>query len=260
MVEILRNKNQATRFQILVAIADSGPNIQQQEIARRLGVTPQAISDYIAQLTEDGLLASGGRSRYKVTNEGINWVIKVQRALRSYIISIEKAITNISVCTAVADHNLAKGQPVGLEMRDGLLFATSHIGEGATGIAASDAREGEDIGVSNIGGIVELQIGKVTILRIPGICKGGSRKIDLNRLRKEVKGRRFIGAMGIETVVALREVEADFHMYGAGEAAIEAANCGLQPLVVCVEDETSGLIKRLEEENVDYELIDITKD
>jgi len=260
MVEILRNKNQATRFQILAAIADSGPNIQQQEIARRLDVTPQAISDYIAQLTEDGLLASDGRSRYKVTNEGVNWVVKVLRELRSYVISIEKAITNISVCTAVADRNLAKGQTVGLEMRDGLLFATGHIGEGARGITTSDAREGKDIGVTKIEGIVALQIGKVTILRVPSICKGGSRKVDLNRLREEVKGRPFIGALGIEALVALREVEAEFYMYGAGEAAIEAANCGLQPLVVCVEDETSGFIKRFEEENIDYELIDIMKD
>ena len=33
MVEILRNKNLATRFQILVEIARSGPNIQQRDIA-----------------------------------------------------------------------------------------------------------------------------------------------------------------------------------------------------------------------------------
>ena len=49
MVEILRNKNLATRFQILVEIARSGPNIQQRDIAGKLGVTPQAISEYIKQ-------------------------------------------------------------------------------------------------------------------------------------------------------------------------------------------------------------------
>jgi putative transcriptional regulator len=42
MVEILQNKNSATRFQILVEIAASGPNIQQKDIATKLGVTPQA--------------------------------------------------------------------------------------------------------------------------------------------------------------------------------------------------------------------------
>jgi putative transcriptional regulator len=49
-------------------------------------------------------------------------------------------------------------------------------------------------------------------------------------------------------------------MYGVKEAAIEAANSGLQPLVVCVEDESASLMERLEAENISYELIDISKD
>jgi len=47
VVEILRNKNLATRFQILVEIAASQPNIQQKNVARRFNLTPQAVSDYI---------------------------------------------------------------------------------------------------------------------------------------------------------------------------------------------------------------------
>ena len=114
MVEILRNKNLATRFQIMVEIAHSGPNIQQQDIAKKLGVTPQAVSDYIRQLTREGLLTSSGRSRYRVTSEGVNWIIAVYRELRSYNALVEKAITNISVCTAIADSDLTEGQTVGL--------------------------------------------------------------------------------------------------------------------------------------------------
>ena len=36
MIEVLRNKNQTTRFQILGEIADKGPDIQQREIAKEL--------------------------------------------------------------------------------------------------------------------------------------------------------------------------------------------------------------------------------
>jgi putative transcriptional regulator len=260
MVEILRNKNLATRFQILVEVADSGPNVQQRDIAKKLDVTPQAISEYIRQLTKEGLLTSDGRSRYKVTNGGINWVIKVLRELRSYNTFIEGTITNISVCAAVADTNLSTGQPVGLEMRNGLLLATAQFGKGARGIVVSDATKGEDVGVTNIEGIVRLEKGKVTILRVPNIQRGGSRKTDLDRLQSEVRGRPFIGALGIEALVALRQVGAKFYLYGVREAAIEAANSGLEPLVVCIEDETPALIKRLDEENLNYELLDIEKD
>ena len=76
MIEVLRNKNLTTRFQILVEIADSGPNVQQRDIARKLDITPQAVSDYIAQLIKEGMLVSEDRARYKITNEGVNWIIK----------------------------------------------------------------------------------------------------------------------------------------------------------------------------------------
>lgn len=259
-MEILRNKNLASKFQILVEIANSGPNIQQRDIARKLEVTSQAISDYVRQLTEEGLLASDGRSRYRVTNEGVNWVIKILRELRSYNIFIERAITNISVCAAVADGNLVKGQTVGLKMKGGLLFATEKAGEGAKGIACSDARDGEDIGVSNIDGIVNLEIGKVAILKVPSIQRGGSRLVDIDRLKSEIGGRRLVGAIGIEALVALRQLNTKFvYAYGAKEAAIEAANSGLYPLVVCTDNEVSGLVRRLDEENIKYELIDLGK-
>jgi putative transcriptional regulator len=44
---ILRSKREVTRLQILVEIAEHQPAVRQQEIAEKLGVTPQAISEYI---------------------------------------------------------------------------------------------------------------------------------------------------------------------------------------------------------------------
>ena len=261
MVQILHNKNLATKFQILVEIANSGPNIQQRDIAKKLDVTPQAISDYIRQLVKEGLLTSDGRSRYRATTEGVNWVIKVLRELRNYSTFVEQAVANISVCAAVADGNLVKGQTVGLEMEEGLLFATEKVGEGARGIACSDARAGEDVGVSNIEGIVNLEIGKVTILEVPGIQRGGSRMVDTDQLKSESASGRLVGAIGIEALVAVRKLDIKLvYAYGVAEAAIEAAHSGLSPLIVCVDDETSGLIRRLGEESVDYELIGLRKD
>ena len=121
MVEILRNKNLATKFQILVEITNRSPNIQQRDIAKKPDVTPQAISDYIKQLVREGLLAADGRSRYRVTTNGVNQIIKVLRELRSYNILIEQAITSISVCAAIAAGDLSKEQTVGLEMKEGRL-------------------------------------------------------------------------------------------------------------------------------------------
>lgn len=260
MAEVLRNKNLATRFQILIEIANSGPNIQQQDIAKKLYVTPQAISDYTRQLVDEGLLVSDGRSKYRLTNEGVNWVIKILRELRQYDNLIERAITNISVCATVASNDLVEGQRVGLEMKDGLLFATADVDRGAKGIATAAARAGEDVGVSNIEGIVQLKIGRVTILKVSGIQRGGSRMLDLGQLKDEVSDRKLVGAIGIEAVVALRKLSINnIYTYGVTEAAIEAAKSGLWPLIVCVDDEIPGLTRRLGEADIDYELVDAKK-
>ena len=257
MTEILRSKNLATKFQILVEVAANQPDIQQRDIAKRLDLTPQAVSDYVRELVKDGWLISEGRSRYRVTEEGVDWILKGLRDWQSYSNTVQKAVASISVCAAVADCDLSKGQKVGLVMRDGLLFATDNPNAGARGIAVSEAKKGEDVGVSEIDGIVPLEIGKVTILKVPGIQRGGSRHTDLDRLRKGIRGKKLVSAIGIEALVALRQIDAEpLYFYGARDAVVEAAYSGLSPVVVCVDDDTSDLIRRLEEKNIDYELLD----
>jgi len=261
MVQILRNKNLATKFQILVEVAANQPNLQQREIASKLDVTSQAISEYIKELVKDGWLTSEGRSRYRVTQEGINWVLQTFRDLRDYSAFVGKAITNITVCTAVAHDDLSQGQAVGLEMKEGLLFTARDTGKGAKGTAVAAAKKGDDVGISNIQGIVDLEIGKITVLRVPGIQKGGSRSVDLARLKKAVTGRKEpVGAIGIEAVAALRRIGVEPHyLYGVAEAAVEAARSGLSFLIVCTEDDTPGLLTRLREANLDYEVLDLRK-
>ena len=147
MVEILQNKNAATRFQILVEIAASGPSIQQKGIAAKLDVTPQAISDYIHQLVKEDLVVSTGRSNYRVSPKGVNWMLKGLREIRDYASLVQQAVTNITVCAAIAEHDVSQGQAVGLQMKHGLLFATSQTDGGARGIAASSVSQGEDVDV-----------------------------------------------------------------------------------------------------------------
>jgi putative transcriptional regulator len=258
MVEILQNKNSATRFQILVEIAASGPSIQQKSIAVRLGVTPQAISDYIHQLVKENLVVSTGRSHYRVSPKGVNWMLKVLRELRSYSSLVEQAVTNITVCAAIAESDIEQGQAVGLKMKDGLLFATSQPNGGARGIAVSSVSQGEDVDVSNIEGLVELTSGSVTILQVPVVQKGGSRQVDLERLQAQVTNNQQVGAIGIEALVALRRVGIEpGYIYGVTEAAIEAAQCGLSFIIVGTDDAIPGLIKRLQEESLNYELVDL---
>jgi len=257
MIEVLRNKNLTTRFQILVEIASAGPTIQQREIAKNLNITPQAVSDYISQLTRERMLVSEGRSQYRVTSEGVNWIIKTLRELSDYNTFIQRAVTNISICAAIAEDDLKKNQRVGLKMKDGLLFASAGKESQATGTTTSSAKAGEDVGITGIEGIVPLEIGKVTILRVPSIQRGGSKIVNYKILQEHLAKSDLVTSLGLESLVALRKTQAEFYYYyGAAEAAIEAAKSGLQPMVVCVDNETSNLIARLEKERIAYELFD----
>ena len=261
MAQILKSKNLATKFQIILEIAANQPNIQQKDIAPRLGITAQAVSEYTREMIKDGWLSTEGRSRYRVTREGVDWILQMSRQLHSYAWFVSKVVADISTSAAIADSDLSVGQTASLYMKDGLLFASDAFGNsGAKGIVVTEAKKGQDVGIRNIAGVIKLDTAKVTIGKIPDVQSGGSRSTDLARLEKQVKQTRLVGAMGTEALVALKRigVEPDY-LHGVSEAAIEAAYCGLPFLAVCSTDRASILMQRLEEENLDYEIIDLKK-
>ena len=262
MAQILKSKNLATKFQIMVEIAAHQPNIQQKDIAPRLGITSQAVSEYIRELINDGWLSSQGRSRYKVTKEGVDWILQMSRQLHSYAWSVSKVVADISTTTAIADGDLSAGQPASLYMKDGLLFASNVIKrKGAKGTTVTEAKEGQDVGIRNIEGVIKLEPANVMIGKVPNVQNGGSQSTNLARLKREVKEAKLVGALGTEALVALRQigVKPDY-THGVREAAIEAAYRGLPFLVVCSENNVSILVQRLEEESLDYSIVDLGKD
>lgn len=258
-MQIFRRKDVTTKFQVLLEIAAHQPYIQQKEIAGKLQLTPQAISEHVRELTEEKFILPLGRSRYRVTKEGVEWLLKLMRELREYTIQAERIVTAVSVSAALAEVPLRKGQEVGLRMKEGLLFAVPETAPGeARGRVTDDAETGEDVGIAEISGFVALDKGKVNIYKVAGIQRGGSRGTDLELLRRMLEGRNPVGAIGLEALVSLRKIGIEpRYFYGVREAAVEAAQCGLNFYIVCVEEELPSLIRRLEEEDIDYEIHDL---
>jgi putative transcriptional regulator len=258
VTELLQSKNSATRFQIMVEIAASGSNIQQRDIASRLNISSQAVSNYIGQLDNDGLVTTTGRSQVKVTNQGVNWMLKMLRQLNDYITLAQKAVTNISMSAAIAEHNIEQGQNVNLVMREGILFATSKGKSGAKGVATSTVNRGEDIGVIKIEGLIKLTKGTINILSVPDIQEGGSKQVDLNRLKAEIGKTKQIGAIGIEALAAIRKIGSDArYFYGVREATTQAAQHGASFTVVCTNSDVPSLLGLLREKDIEYKLTDV---
>ena len=259
MAQILKSKNLATKFQILLEIAANQPNIQQKDIAPRLDITSQAVSEYVKELIKDGWLISQGRSRYRVTREGVDWILQMSRQLHSYAWFVSKVVADISTSTAIANSDLSIDQRVSLYMKDGLLFASDSTSrKGAKGITVTEAKKGQDVGIRNVEGVIKLEPAKVTIGKVPNVQDGGSRSTDLARLKSKLNEARLVGSIGTEALVVLKQIHRKpDYLHGVTEAAIEAAHCGLPFLVVCSEDKLAILMQRLEEENLDYDIIDL---
>jgi putative transcriptional regulator len=68
-----------------------------------------------------------------------------------------------------------------------------------------------------------------------------------------------VGALGIEALVALRRAgrEPDV-IFGAKEAAVEAAYHGISSVIVSVDEQIPRILERLESEGLKYVLFDIT--
>jgi putative transcriptional regulator len=260
MANVLQSKRDSSRFQILVEIAAHQPNLRQKEVADKLGVTPQAVSEYIKELVSDGLVETDGRMRYRITKRGVEWLIESAAELKRYArVVMEEIISHVSVWAAIADEPLEEGAAVTLEMRDGLLYAGHNPGVEAGGITIASACQGEDVGISDLRGLISLEEGKITVAKVPRVQLGGSRKVDLETLRKLVGRKCAVGALGIEALVALRKSSREPDtFFGSKEAAVEAAYHGVSSVIVSVDEQVPSLLNRLESEGLKYELLDLT--
>ncbi|NLZ30950.1 MAG: winged helix-turn-helix transcriptional regulator [Methanomicrobiales archaeon] len=255
---ILRSKRESTRFQILVEIAEHQPSIRQQEIADKLGVTPQAVSEYIREMVDEGMVTAHGRGRYEVTKSGIEWVLRHAEALESYARHITReVIQQVAVWTAIARDELTKGDTVGVFMQNGWLYATKEE-QSAMGQATMDARTGEDVGVAHLNGIIDHEEGIIHVCKVPRIERGGSRQVNTDLLRTAIRDADMVATVGLESYVALKKVDIEPDMFfGSREGVIEAAFHGRECAILIVDEEFTDFLKRLETVGLTYMIHDI---
>lgn len=254
MSDALADKRTASRFRILVEIADRQPAVSQGEIAEAVGVTSQAVSEYIRDLVDDGLVEKEGRSRYRVTKEGVDWLFQEAKSLRRFADHVtEDVLETLQEDAAIATEAVEQGEVVSLSLREGLLHATPGDDGPATGVATTDADAGTDVGITGFEGVIEMEPGTVTVFRVPPVRTGGSRGVDADALRESCEEADLIVADGVEAVVALRRVDHPPAIdAAAGEAAAAAASRGRDVLVVVTSDEVGRVTDALRDDDVDY--------
>ncbi|MBN1856320.1 MAG: winged helix-turn-helix transcriptional regulator [Dehalococcoidia bacterium] len=250
----------STRFRILVEIASRQPSVQQKEVASQLGITVQAVSEQMKDLITAGLVVFRGRGRYSVTPQGVDWLLRSARELQEYSDRVGRVVMDISFTAAIAAEKLCAGQSVALEMREGLLYARS-VGDAdpAKARVMADADAGTDVAVTNIEGVIPLSAAEVVVVTVPSIQNGGSRGVDLWRLRERVQNARLIAAAGVESLISLRSAGIQPHCsWAAMETVIEAASSGVPCVLVCGDAELARVSGSLAEAGLSFSTFDAT--
>ncbi len=253
---LLRNKGEFTKFQILLEVMRNQPHVKQKDISDKLGITIQAISKYFKKLTKEGLLEAGSeRADYRLTLKAIVKLREEVRTLENYVTEVKHDLKVEHAWPAIATQPVKAGQEIGLIMKEGVMYTvpSDSAGTEAKGIALADAKPGEDLGLKELHGKVKVKQGKILIVKLPSIRKGGSRAADLAKVRAfydEFSPDR-IGVMGAVARAVLNKIglKADIE-FGISRSAAIAASRGLNVLVLVVGRMVNRMIQEIDQTNM----------
>jgi putative transcriptional regulator len=260
-MKVFKKKGELTRFQILAEIAREQPHLRQKDIAEKLGITVQAVSENIKSLVDEGFVETGmGNARYKITKRGIDKVKNEAVNLRKYADNVLDTMnTYKSVWPAIAKEDMNSGEKVWLEMENGTLYAGKEK-KSAHAEVLKTSTKGEDVALIKLGGTIELKPGHVVIIQVPTINEGGSKACDLEKILEiHAMGFDRVGIMGTvsRAVTNKLEIETDFE-FATPNAAVAAAKRGLNVLVFTVGKMSKTIIKQMEKEGLKYTVEDVS--
>jgi putative transcriptional regulator len=248
--DVLRDKRKTTKMIILLELTSRGP-VRFKTLAEKLDMTVQGVSDYFKIMTKEKLIRKAN-GEYKATQKGINLLHDKFMEIREFVITEMNRLRIIDNCTALAGNRIRSGNRIGLFMEDGRLVAYRNRKSGSTGIAIMDAEKGEDVGINRLEGIVDLKIGRLYILQVPGTGDGGSRSLSPGKLKKILKRIQpdKTATIGATSLVVARTagIKPDIE-FAALDASIEACQRGLDVALFLEPDRVHEAISRVKEFN-----------
>ena len=181
----LRDLRRNTELLILAELLLS-PSAKQKDIAEDLGITVQAVSQYLSSMRMEGLIRerSGGTMP---TRKGMQLAQEHFNSLKKEVDGILRKIAVIDSCVAIAGKKIRKGDRVGLIMEDGMLMAYPDREAPSIGKSIEDADSGDDVLVSQLEGIVDLELGRLLIVESPSEESGGSKTASVDRVRDKIE-------------------------------------------------------------------------
>jgi len=237
----LRRRGHWTRSSILALLLRE-PGLSRAALARRLDLTVQAVAVQVRDLLETGLLAEDPRLR--VAPLGVQRLGEDVALLGDATERLRAPLSRFDVLSAVAGSGIRAGQEVGLFMEDGELVAYPGRDGPSRGVAVGDARARDEVLVQGAQGVVELRPGRIDVVRVPEPTQGGTAAVDARRL--DEPGDALVGAVGTgAAILAARLGRLDLR-FAAAEAALNAAQRGLDVRLYVSGDQVADALRVLE--------------
>jgi len=253
-MKILRDVREATKLLILRELT-THRHSRLRTLAEKLDITIQGVSEYMKLMTKDGLVRNVD-GEWRATRKGVELLQADFIALRDFVESSIKGMDIVDTCKAIAGENVREGEGVGLFMETGDLVAYPGRDSSSKGTAAHSASKGEVLAVRELEGIVRLHPGKITIFRIPSARGTHARRFDVRKAGKLLKRIEVdvVATSDLAGRVLARKVGLDVDIsFSVLPAALEAAQRGLNVLVLCPEDRVAEFIGGIEESNAALE-------
>ncbi|QRF76267.1 hypothetical protein Thermo_01784 [Thermoplasmatales archaeon] len=136
------------------------------EIGKDIGITLQGAIYHLKILRSEGLIDE----KNALTKEGYEFLYSGLNDVRNFVHEHISELDSALSWEAVSDGDIKKGERVSLCMRDGYLHAfraTDSGSTGATGIAQINSTSGSILAVSMVTGLIDVNIGIISIVVIP---------------------------------------------------------------------------------------------
>lgn len=231
--------------QLLVLAIISEGVTRISEISRRIGMTRQGALYHIKDLKNGGFVDDENR----ITKSGYDHLAKGLEGLSNRISSYSTSLHRSQPWETIAEESISKGDRVYLRMRRGYLYSTTNQASGCTGIASNNALESEPCSVTGIQGLIDFDLGKVTILVLPS-ADAGKKAHDLTERAKGILDELrpdLVGSVGEDGYMTARKLGRIDLEFSANAGAFEAAARGLSSVIFISEGRMRFELSKIEE-------------
>lgn len=175
-MEILRKKSVSTRMLILLEIVVNRKGSMRQ-IAEGVGITPQAVWDYLRKMEEEGTVVMKG-TLPTATVKGVDLLHRNLLSLKGFVDRSVSRLAIVASTDAIAAGPISKGDTVSLVMRDGLLLAVMGDDGPSVGTAQNACRKWDMVTVSDLRGVMEMEKGHLLLMEmLPARSGGGTMRV-----------------------------------------------------------------------------------